>query len=96
MMMVLSGFFVVFDQIPWVVRWLGYISPMRYAFRAVLGQQFGANQTLAAGTPMSSGSATLEFLGVTGAPYFWGDIGVLLAISAACFAAVGVIFEKLW
>jgi len=94
--MILSGFFVVFDQIPWVVRWMGYASAMRYSFRATLEQQFSANQSLAAGTPMASGSSVLAFLGVDGEPDYWGDIGVLLGMCALCFAAVGVVFEKLW
>jgi ABC-type multidrug transport system ATPase subunit len=96
MFMLLSGFFVSFDHIPWVVRWIGYASPIRYSFRAVLEQQFASNSTLATGTVFATGQSTLDFLGVNGTPAFWGDIGILLGMCATCFITVGVVFEKLW
>jgi len=96
MFMLLSGFLVSFDQIPWVVRWIGYASPIRYSFRAVLEQQFSSNNTLATGTVFATGQSTLDFLGVNGTPAFWGDIGILLGMCASCFITVGVVFEKLW
>jgi len=96
MFMLLSGFFVSFQYLPWVVRWIGYASPVRYSFRAVLEQQFSGNSTLATGTVFATGQSTLDFLGVNGTPTFWGDIGILLGMCLSCFIAAGVVFEKLW
>jgi len=69
---------------------------MRYAFRAVLEQQYSVNQTLAVGSPLYSGSATLDFLGINGEPTYWGDIAIVFVMSLTCFVAVGVVFEKRW
>ena len=82
--MVTMGFFRVFNQISWVVRWLGYILPHRYYFRALMRNEFetmGNTTSVVAPT----GVAYLEDFGIDVSEVtFGGEVGICAGVFGLC------------
>jgi ABC-type multidrug transport system ATPase subunit len=95
--MILSGFFITFDNIPWTLKWLAYASPLRYAFRAMIVQEYGTNPSLDPTSVFANGSAVLDFFGATNQGLgYWEDLIVVGGMGLVCFGFVGIVFEKRW
>ena len=90
MYMLLCGYFVLFQNIGWWLRWFSYIDFQRYCFEGMMYNEFyGANYTLAPGQCLfdsngdgfASGIEVLSFYGYENTPK-WGWFGIALAMAA--------------
>jgi len=102
MCMVVEGFFIVFYDIGWWIRWMGYITPHRYSFRAFMRNEY---TTINVTTVMSdnttyylNGSAILDFYGYHGGyiQSVGGDLGILLAFALAYSIMFYMVCEFYW
>ena len=59
--MIVEGFFIIFTEIGWYIRWLGYITPHRYSFRAFMRNEYQSIQNLTS-PGFSSGPALVGSL----------------------------------
>ncbi len=96
-----SGFFVVLNQIPVWLRWIHYISPVRYAFEAMMYITFEdqplfctPQETTANGTcPLTNGNDVLTQYGFDDpSPTIWiENIGILIGLYVG-FSFIAYIF----
>lgn len=81
-----SGFFVNFNTIPKYLRWLTYVSYVRYGYEGAMLSVYGFNrkklQCSEAYCHFRSPAKFLEELTMDGAN-FWVDVGALLAVFVA-------------
>ena len=79
-----SGFLTPIAEMNWAIRWISYVSPLRYAFRLFLTNEvIDMNTTDSLQFP--SGDALLDFFGINDSDY-WTDLGIILAL--ACGYAI--------
>ena len=79
-----SGFFIPVDNMSWGIRWIAYVSPIRYIFRMFMRNQW-TGVTNINSLIYPNGEAILNFFGLNNGLIvsFWGDFGVLCSFSAA-------------
>ena len=80
MLFMCSGFFIPVSEMNWAIRWVAYLSPMRYAFRMFMRNEFDSIPvTDSALTP--TGDSVLEFFDMNSGLVvsYWGDLGIILA-----------------
>ena len=76
---VVQGFLIVFTHISWGIRWLGYITPLSYYFRASMRNQWENFGNLS--SPLFfNGEQVLEFYQLNSFGYqsYWLDVGIML------------------
>ena len=101
MCMVVEGFFIVFEEIGWWIRWVGYITPHRYAFRAFMRNEYNSilfNETINGEQVVLNGSAILDFYGYNDSivQSIGGDIGILFAFAMSYLLCFYLICEFYW
>jgi len=102
--MVVEGFFIVFYDIGWWIRWLGYITGHRYSFRAFMRNEYttlNMTTTLENGeTFYFNGTEILAFYGYYNSDVIvttiGGDLAVLLGFSIANFILFYLVCEYYW
>jgi hypothetical protein len=101
MCMIVEGFFIVFYEIGWWIRWIGYITPHRYAFRAFMRNEYApiqVNQTIDGQQVILNGSYILEFYGYNDAiiQTVGGDLAVLMAFAISFLFCFYLVCEFYW
>ena len=93
--MVFEGFFIVFYDIQWYLRWIGYIDPHRYSFRA-----FMRNEYSTINTTELNGQTILDFYGFNDSDVIiktiGGDLGVLVGFALAYILLFYLVCEFYW
>jgi hypothetical protein len=100
----LQGFFQVLSQMSWVVRWMAFCTPHRYAFRAFMRNEFATiSQPFLASdgqVAWTNGTAVLAFYGLTDegnlVKTIGGDIGILFAFSCSYILLFYLVCEFYW
>jgi len=63
-----SGFFIPVPDMSWAIRWLAYVSPIRYSFRAFMRNEF-SEITNTTSLQFPNGTAMLDFFALNDALY---------------------------
>jgi ATP-binding cassette, subfamily G (WHITE), member 2 len=74
------GLFIPFNQIPHYWRWFSYITPLRYAWGALMKNQFGG----CCDTPYLNGQSILEYYGLSGINS-WVWLTIEFGFTVFCF-----------
>ncbi|PSC74385.1 P-loop containing nucleoside triphosphate hydrolase isoform B [Micractinium conductrix] len=80
-----AGFLLRFDDIPNYWKWYSYIDVLRYAWGALMANQFGGDRNV----PFLNGETILEYYSLGGIN-MWGWLGI-----EACFTVVFFVFAYL-
>jgi len=77
--MTFQNFFLLLSEIDWYLRWIAYVTPLRFAYRAFMRNQFADIGTLEM-SGILNGTALLSYYGVYDAQVqsIGGDIGITL------------------
>jgi len=99
--MVVEGFFIVFYNIGWWIRWIGYITPHRYSFRAFMRNEYGPimfNETVNGVLVTLNGTAILDFYGYNEGyvQSVGGDLGILWAFALSYLIMFYLVLEFYW
>ena len=98
--MTVEGFFIVFDTIGWYIRWIGYVTPHRYSFRAFMRNEFtGLYGVNATGGSVNVGQPILDFYFPPGTTYIesvLGDIGVAFLFALSYIFLFYLVLEYYW
>jgi len=73
-----EGYFMVVDRISWIVRWLAYVTPQRYIFRAIMRNEYETPRNFTQSALYPTGEAVLRFYfeNDEGIETYWADIGI--------------------
>jgi len=86
--MATQGFFIVFDRINPSMRWLGYITPQRYMYRALMRNEF---ETMGNLTSLfyPTGEDYLDYFGFNNEAFqnYWIDMAIVLLFILAFVSA---------
>lgn len=96
--MIVEGFFIVFTTIGWYIRWIGYITFHRYAFRAFMRNEYATIQNLTA-PGFSTGQDVLDFYFPPNSIYIHtigGDLGVLVLFAVSYLFLFWMVLEFYW
>ena len=106
MLMILGGFYVNFSSMPSFIRWLSWLSQARYAFTAMVVNEFkGRTFECAAGTHARYGAScpltgeevidALEMDDVSVSTCFLALVGMQIALRAVAYVAMRVNFSRM-
>jgi len=102
MCMIVEGFFIVFYDIGWWIRWIGYVTPLRYSFRAFMRNEYATIYAVTAlpdGTSyILNGTEILDFYGYNDAyiQSIGGDLGILVLFSFSYIVMFYLVSEFYW
>jgi ABC-type multidrug transport system ATPase subunit len=73
-----AGFFIQVPQMSWAIRWVAYISPIRYSFRTFMRNEFETMGNMTS-PQFPTGVSVLEFFALNDDPIknVWGDMGIV-------------------
>jgi len=104
--MTVEGFFIVFNQIGWWIRWIGYITPHRYGFRAFMRNEYATisvpftDPNNPSQVVFANGTAVLAFYGFEDPDLqiysIGGDVGVMFAFACSYLLLFYLVCEFYW
>jgi ABC-type multidrug transport system permease subunit len=96
--MVVEGFFIVFNTIGWYIRWMGYVTPHRYSFRAFMRNEFNSLVDTSGNVTVPVGQDILNFYQFNDAyvQSIGGDLGIMLLFAASYVFLFWLVLEFYW
>lgn len=73
-----QGYFLTFDRISWIIRWVGYVTPQRFVFRALLRNEYAGRENFTNALLYPNGDAVIHhyFLDENGLSSYEEEMGV--------------------